>query len=262
MKQLPVTPSCVHQWAMTAWMQPHQSEKGPVCLTDSKGCLLDPITDTCPHWRTTLSPYASFYPDIPTKRSVPFSPAAHKIWASTDCLSLNSRPVAQFRKGSRSSISCLLVPNGSDNVSTFSASFHPRIQNLHRLPLGQLLLLMATAKRAKAGRAKLRPSRAAVLALPDNGFFQAQASGISPEVSASSSFFFFFFSSSFLRVPDSNHQGHCCRFLACILSSLLPAHAHQRPGGPVVPTPVAHVWLGLPHDKGQVYAYYHLFLCI
>ena len=192
MNQLPVTPRRVHQWAMTAWMQPHQSEKGPVCLTDSKGCLLDPITDTCPHWRTTLSPYASFYPDIPTKRSVPFSPAAHKIWASTDCLSLNSRPVAQFRKGSRSSISCLLVPNGSDNVSTFSASFHPCIQNLHHLPLGQLLLLMAAAKRAKAGRAKLRPSRAAVLALPDNGFFQAQASGISPEVSASSSFFFFF----------------------------------------------------------------------
>ena len=89
------------------------------CLTDSKGCLLDPITDTCPQWRTTLSPYASFYPDIPTKRSVPFSPAAHKIWAYTDCLSLNSRPVAQFRKGSRSSISCLLVPNGSESRQHF-----------------------------------------------------------------------------------------------------------------------------------------------
>lgn len=254
MNQLPVTPRRVHLWAMTAWMQPHQSEKGPACLTDSKGCLLNPITDTCPHWWTTLSPYASFYPDIPTKRSVPFSPAAHKIWASTDCLrSLNSRPVAQFRKGSQSSISCLLVPNGSESVSTFSASFHPCIQNLHCLPLGQLLLLMAAAKRAKAGRAKLRPSRAAVLALPDNGFFQAQAPGISPEASASS---------SFLRVLDANPQGHCCHFLANILSSLLSAHAHQRPGGPVIPTLVAHVWLGPPHDKGQVYAYYHLFLCI
>lgn len=161
--------------------------------------------------------------------------------------------MAQFRKGSRSSISCLLVPNGSESVSTFSASFHPCIQNLHRLPLGQLLLLMAAAKRAKAGKAKLRPFRAAVLALSDNGFFQGQAPGISPEVSASS---------SFSRVPDSNPQGHCCRFLASILSSLLPAHAHQRPGGQVIPTLVAHVWLGLPYDKGQVYAYYHLFLCI
>ena len=49
----------------------------------------------------------------------PFSPAAHKIWAYTDCLSLNSRPVAQFRKGSRSSISCLLVPNGSESRQHF-----------------------------------------------------------------------------------------------------------------------------------------------
>lgn len=111
--------------------------------------------------------------------------------------------MAQFRKGSRSSISCLLVPYGSESISTFSASFHPCLQNLHRLPLGQLLLLMAAAERAKAGRAKLRPSKAAVLALPDNGFFQGQAPGISPEVSDSS---------SFLRVPDSNPQGHCCHF--------------------------------------------------